>query len=248
MKRMIFAALCISLSLQSACILSSMWKNRNRDVEELSAANYEATATSSRQRSTSRGDAHVIRLHVMVDEAYRREHLRWQDRIEEQVAASSKELRAQFNVELEIVAIQEWTHDGSTQQLSEVLAALRAERPVGDSEDRVLAFTSSLPSPSSQQHQLGIAYELGEHMVLRGMQDHAEREFIEETLSLRKKHLSDAIYRQRLEHKRTTVLIHELGHSFGALHVKSPGQIMSPAYDHKTQRFSLINAELLETE
>lgn len=243
MKKLLYSVMLFFLSLQCACVLVNTWKRQNEVVEDLSAANY---VSAQRVSSDTATPTHTIRLHVMVDESYRREQLRWRTRIEEHVNATSEELRLLFGVELEVVAIEEWDYDGGTRSLDEVLTDVRAAHPVSDAEDRVLGFTSSLAAPTSQQHQLGVAYELGEHLVLRGMQDHAEREFIQEALSLRTRHLSDSIYRSRLEHKRTTVLIHELGHSFGAMHVKGGGQLMSPIYDHKVHHFSPVNTTLLE--
>ncbi len=213
-------------------------------VNELSAATYTSTTTT---QLAPREATHIIRLHVVVDRAYRREQLRWRDRVEETIQFASDELFLLFRVRLEVTSIDEWDYDSKDTSLRQVLRDVRAAYPVNaEREDRVLALTSALPSPSNNQHKLGVAYELGEHLVLRGMQDFQEQEWIKQTLTIRTKHLSDKIYKERYKHKQITVLLHELGHTFGAMHITDPEQIMSSFYDHKSNGFAPINTILLE--
>lgn len=218
---------------------------RSRDVvDNLTAASYSGPSVVN---TSSRAPTHTIRVRVVVDASHRREQLRWRARARETIEAASDELRAQFGVAIEVISIEEWDYDGTNQPLEDVLRALASAYPtVATREDRVLAITSSLATPTVAQHELGMAYEHGEHLVLRGMQDHMEQELIEASLDRSKRHLGDAIYHDRITHKRTTVLLHELGHTYGAMHTRDDGQIMSPGYDHKITAFCPINTILLE--
>lgn len=213
-------------------------------ADDLSAASY--TGTSLAVDST-RAIAHTIRIKVVADASHRREQIRWKAQARETIAAASDELYTRFGVVLEVVAIESWDDDGANRPLEEVLGALANEHPVMPGrEDRVIAFTSSLNTPASLLHDLGMAYSHGEHLVLRGMQDHAELKFIKAALPRHERHLGEHIYHARIAHKRTTVLLHELGHTYGALHTRDDDRIMSPRYHHKTTAFSAANTVLLE--
>jgi hypothetical protein len=85
---------------------------------------------------------------------------------------------------------------------------------------------------------------LGRHIVLRTMDDVAELRALEgfDTLDPAER---SRLYQQRKRHKETTVLLHEIGHTLGALHTREPLELMYPTYDNDMQAFAPANIELM---
>ncbi|MEM1347024.1 MAG: M12 family metallo-peptidase [Myxococcota bacterium] len=211
-------------------------------VKKLTPASY---ASMSSETSTDR-PVLVVRVRVLADEAYRRETMHWRERVTAQVGAASAVLEGHFGVRLQIVELEGWEHEVRSRDMSSVLRALQLATLEDATADRIIGFTSALPEVTSDVHALGVAEILGRHLVLRGMNDPMERDAIHSTLTTRSSQERDRIYRSRVRHKEATVLLHELAHSFGAMHVRSEGYIMSQIYSHMASVFTEINERIME--
>jgi hypothetical protein len=149
-----------------------------------------------------------------------------------------------YDVELVLGQMREWEHR-STSSLSGDLAALMRDDP-GAGSDLVIGLVSASPVVTSSLHQLGMAQVFGRHIVLRGMDDAAERDEMLRGYQMVSREKLEGIYRERLVHKQACVLIHEWGHTTGAVHGDESDDYMHPAYSTRIDGFSLDNLELLQ--
>ncbi len=73
----------------------------------------------------------------------------------------------------------------------------------------------------------------GKHLVLRATGAAEEKDDIDRAFDQLSVEDRAKLGRVRARHRATAVLLHELGHSLGALHVRDPQSLMSPAYDKR---------------
>ena len=114
----------------------------------------------------------------------------------------------------------------------------------GKDVDLVVAIIAASPVVTLSFHDLGCAQVLGNHLVLRTMDDVAELRALEgfDTLDPGER---SRLYQQRKRHKETAIFLHELGHALGALHTRDPLELMHPSYDNDMQAFAPANVELM---
>ncbi len=132
------------------------------------------------------------------------------------------------------------------EEVTTALAALKAREPGHDSEWCV-GLLGSLPRASASFHELGYAYVLGRHLVVRAPAradevDDIERGFDEIAAADRER-----LTKSRRRHRASALLLHELGHTLGALHDDVAASLMNPAYANDRSGFSPQNAGLMQT-
>jgi hypothetical protein len=79
---------------------------------------------------------------------------------------------------------------------------------------------------------------LSKHFVVRSMKSAAEYAVIDAELPDLSEAVRTEVRRARLQHKTSTVFLHEIGHTLGALHQADATTIMNPMYGQKVQAFS----------
>src|SRR5262249_22571820 len=94
-------------------------------------------------------------------------------------------------------------------------------------------------------HDLGMAFELGRHLVLRSLHDLVEYQLAREYFDEMSNSERDRLLAARKAHKELVVLLHELGHALGAVHAPRASLIMNPAYSESQSRFDDGNARLV---
>jgi hypothetical protein len=114
----------------------------------------------------------------------------------------------------------------------------------GEGVDFVVAVIAASPIVTLSFHELGRARVLGKHLVVRTMDDVAELRALEGFDTLDPSERS-RLYQQRKRHKETAVLLHELGHTLGALHTRDSLELMHPAHDNEMRSFAPANVELM---
>ncbi len=184
-----------------------------------------------------------LRARVWVQDDYRRQVLGAQLRLYRTMGRANRVLAARLGIEVEIVSIKSWSQSSRLSGLEVSLEALEALDP-GEGVDFVLGMVTPLPAATSAIHQLGMARLLGKHLVLRGMDDAKEFLALNRAFDLLDSEERERLYVERREHKEVVVLLHELGHALGALHVRSPRSVMTPAHDHAILGFSPQNLDL----
>ena len=190
-----------------------------------------------------KGEVRVAKLRVWADTEYRAQNVRWQHTFEDELDYANQVMTPMLGVRLE-AEYQSWDHHAPSGTLSDHLAALDAHDP-GDEVVWVVGLTSSLSLVSATFEQLGIAQVGGRHLVLRGYADLEERAAFERAFPDTNRQERELVHEARRRHKTTTVLLHELAHSLGALHETEPDWIMSQAYSHLAASIGDANRELM---
>lgn len=179
----------------------------------------------------------TFRLRVYVDLGYRKQNRLFGDRIRRQVERASQLLTSQFGARVVLESIRPWNREtADSDPLQRDLAELEALDD-GEEADWVVGFVAAR-SYSIDWHQLGVARPGGRHLVLRGMESLAYRQWLHDKLRQLYESDHDRLYEARKLHQETLVLLHEWAHALGVPHDLEPGAIMAPEYDHKAQVFS----------
>jgi tetratricopeptide (TPR) repeat protein len=232
-------------ALAISCTACGMVAGLERDQKRFERYRPAGPGVEAGARGAVRQARHVLRVRVYADASYRRETIEWREHIGRQFDDVNVELAAWFDARVEVVEVVAWDHDAPTDDLHAVLGALRREAPEPD-VDRVVAMTSPLATLSVSQDQLGLAEILGQHLVVRRMNDHAERDALRGQFELASDAERDALYVARIRHKEATVLLHELAHTLGGLHARAQGMIMSPVYTHTAREFTPTNERTIQ--
>ena len=109
----------------------------------------------------------------------------------------------------------------------------------------MIGLVGSTPRLEMSMHELGAARPFGKHIVMRPPNSAAEWTHIEQAFSKLDESERRRLHETRKRHKAAMLLLHELGHTLGAIHVKSPKAIMSRAYSDDVVGFSEPTLALL---
>jgi hypothetical protein len=148
---------------------------------------------------------------------------------------ANRVLTATVGVHLEVDATRPWAFDADD-DLPHALDALRRE-DAADDVDVVIGLVGALPRLTDSLHELGYAELLGKHAVVRAANRFGEHEIFDRQLSELSSEQRDKLVLARKRHRALAVLLHELGHTFGAPHETSPTSLMHPMYDSKRDEF-----------
>ena len=191
------------------------------------------------------GDPRVAKVRIWVDDDFRAQNVRWRAHIEEQVDEANQFLVPALGLRLEITEMKPWAVRQADRTLAQVIEALE-QLDDGKDVTWVLAYTSSLSLVEASFEQLGVARPLGRHMVVRGYADIEERKLFERNLPDTSEGDREVVHQARRRHKQALVLIHELGHTLGAMHEVDPSWIMHDAYSVAMTQLSDRSRELMQ--
>ncbi|MCE9577741.1 MAG: tetratricopeptide repeat protein [Deltaproteobacteria bacterium] len=191
------------------------------------------------------GDIRVAKVRVLADADFRGQNVRWQKRVTDELDYASQVLAPMLGVRLEVVEFAAWDYHAPGASLTETLAALTT-RDTGDDVAFVIAFTGALQLVSSDQHELGMAELLGRHIVIRGFADLEERKAFARAFPDLPQKDQEEVLEARRRHKQTTLILHELGHTLGAIHETDATSILHAMYTPKATAISPRNRELME--
>jgi hypothetical protein len=121
-----------------------------------------------------------------------------------------------------------------------------AKNDAGKDADWVLGLVGGLPKYTLSFHQLGLGIVLGKHIVLRSGTDLVEHDSIEKALDELSPSERLQLVHERRRHRAVAVLLHELGHTLGAIHDTTPHTLMLPIYDPKMSGFGPTASALLQ--
>ena len=190
-----------------------------------------ATATTAQRVLTAR---------VWADHGHRRGVLTWQVRLQEQVAAANRVLAATLGARIQVVSMQSWSHEGGRADLQVDLNALH-ERDAGEGVDIVIGLVSPLAVLSPALHDAGRAQMLGKHMVLRGIEDAQEHVTLRRALDEFSAEERNTLYQARMRHREVSLLLHEVGHLLGAVHMWPAQSLMNAQYSVEQSGFAPEN-------
>jgi len=226
--------------LVSGCFLGydSRWGQQKRAQQNF--VKNEAPSTLRREASTplnGAGAARTARLRVYATRAYSAEVLDWQRRFAKVLEGASAVMEPILGVQFQMLETGDWPLQNDDQNVNRLAGELRS-LDKGEDVDWVVGLASATPRFETSFHELGVGELVGKHIVLRAITGAAEYQAIEEGLGELSEKERDKFRRERLAHKLTTVLLHEVGHTLGALHERNPKSIMNPAYSRETSGYS----------
>jgi hypothetical protein len=153
----------------------------------------------------------------------------WLGRFREAVERANPLLGPALGVELEVLDGGMWRPEGESEALDALLSDLERHHD-GQGADYVVGLVGALDRLEPSIHQLGVARLHGKHMVLRAANDALEYDAITQGFAELSREARDELYRSRRAHRASAVLIHELGHCLGAVHVQAPAELMYARY------------------
>jgi tetratricopeptide (TPR) repeat protein len=186
-----------------------------------------------------------MRVRVYADREYRAHVRHWEGRLAQRFERFNAIVGPAFGVQLEVVETRPWERGASSQSVEAMLAELEVIDP-GEDVDWVIGLVSGLTYVTSSLHELGVARALGRHIVLRNTNDAAERALYDQVFDAITAEEREALYRAIMAHKDTVILLHEWGHTLGALHTEDPASIMNPTYDPRQAEFAAANAGIVD--
>lgn len=186
------------------------------------------------------GEVRTMRVRIYADHEHRAQFRIWKTRFRTQLDLANQILIPELGVRLEVASFETWTRQSSDARIQEMLKELEA-RDSGADVEWVIGLVSALSSVTTRMHALGASRPLGRHIILRGYNDMAERKVLGEKFD-------ESLAVAYREHKQATLLLHELGHTLGAMHVVGDhNDLMSPAYHKDIQGFSPQNMDVMRT-
>src|SRR5262245_7263923 len=171
------------------------------------------------------GEVATGKIRVWADGRYRAQNVRWQRSFEEPLELVNLVLEPVFGVRV-VPEFHVWERDVAGSTLADDLQAL-AERDPGHDVIAVVGLTSSLPLVSATFDDLGYAGLGGRHRIVRGYADLEERKLYADAFRDLLPSERELALDARRRHKTAVVLLHELGHTFGADHGAEQDTIMS---------------------
>lgn len=169
-----------------------------------------------------------------------------QQHVTDRVHRVNEVLQSALHAKLEVESVRALPTSGPAPgqiDLDATLLAL-AEKDPGDDVEIVITLVGALPVATFSFYDLGRAKLLGKHIVLRSMSSPEEVRALDTYDALEPEERS-RMYQQRKRHKEATVMLHEVGHSLGALHTRDATDIMHASYESSMQSFSPHTLELM---
>jgi hypothetical protein len=235
-----FVRLGLIVALASACGNASPYQRRQeyqqRQAQKLAAAELEPQQGAWRAM-------HRMRVRVHAAREYRDRDRDWRARFEEQVVRANRVLEQALAIKLEVVEAREWESAAGEDISAQREALIAHDR--GDDVDWVVGLIGSTPRAEMSFRQLGEATVLGKHLVMRDMNDAEEQRVFGEAFDTLDDDERRRLYADRKRHKEAVILLHELGHTLGAIHVDEPADIMCSNYDNRMQTFAEANVVLM---
>lgn len=174
-------------------------------------------------------------VRVYGDDDYRAQNLHWQQTFGEQLEYANAVLGPQFGIHL-VADYREWNHHAPGNGLPDDLDELKM-LDAGADVVSVVGLTSSLSLASATFDLLGYASIGGRHIMLRGYADLEERKVFARAFPDLPADERERALEARRRHKTAAVVLHELGHNFGAEHVVGD-TLMNPVYSEHAAAFS----------
>jgi hypothetical protein len=234
------------LSLSALCIgACAHQKNPEELRRESQRAQLQRTAPAELDRDDREWRAfQTVRARFYYDPTFAQLEGKVQQHIEERVHRVNEVLEGALHARVVVESVR--ALPASPQGPVDLDAVLRklAEQDEGRDVEVIIALVGALPVATFSFYDLGRAALLGKHVVIRSMTSAEETRALDTYDALAPEERS-RMYQQRKRHKEATVMLHELGHSLGALHSRDATDIMHASYDRAMQAFSPHNLELM---
>jgi predicted Zn-dependent protease len=243
MRRVVLAVaalIAVQVAVGAGCAGSSQGGGHHRNLDLGKAMPAELEPGTHHE-----GDVKVARVRVLADADFRARTPAWKHRITDEIDYANALLTPMMGVRLEITELRDWDHNAPDAPLRETLAALATDAP-GDDVHWTIGLTTPSTTPTTAFDELGITEAFGRYLVIRGDDDAAARDaFAKQFPDVPIKDAGDVLDARR-RHRQTCVLLHQLGHSLGAIHETDPSWILHATYEPQQSTFSDRNRELMQ--
>lgn len=238
------AAVGISTVPFALLLLACGHKNEYEQRREfqLSQAKKYAPAELERNDRTWRA-FRTLRVRVYADPTFAKREGNVRRSFEERIARANEVLEPALRIRLALADLRDLPSQPARPDLDAALEAVE-QLDSGEDVDVVIGVIGAAPLATLSFHDLGRARVLGRHIVMRSMDDADELRALESFDTLETEERS-RLYQQRKRHKEAAVLLHELGHTLGALHVRDRADLMHPHYDNAMRGFAGTNLQLM---
>lgn len=230
--------------LASGCFFyDSRWQQET-ESQERQAAHLIPEAPSATGEGAQRWrTTQTLRVRAWATPRYRAEVHRWQAHVEQLLERVNEVVGPGLRVRLVLAEARPWdVEEGDS--LGGLVEALEQQDSAED-VDLVIGFLGSMARLSAAFDTLGTARVMGKHLVVRAMNDAAESDAIDAAFDRLSDEERARLRRRRKAHKELTVLLHEIGHAWGAIHVRDATAVMSPTYDAQMRRYAPETLALL---
>ncbi|MGF1508117.1 MAG: M12 family metallo-peptidase [Myxococcota bacterium] len=185
----------------------------------------------------------TIEVRVYADTLHREQVLGWQARVLKQFKRVNPILESTLGVRLDLTRAEAWSENHSNDLQSALASLIERDRALDGAI--IVGLLAPLPGTPIQFDELGLAYVGGRHMVLRAVDDAGEMKALRRLTPNASDDQRLRAYKKRLEHRESSILLHELGHLFGALHAEDPTGIMHTTYTTAMKGYSSSTLEQL---
>ncbi len=210
-------------------------QERKKRVEDLEPARLGAARSDELGR--------VMRLRVHATPRFIAETPDWKARVDEMVQDANGVLTPALKIRATVFDYRGWNREGADDDLATALVELEG-MDAGEEVDWVVGFVGSIPRIVTGFSNLGRARMRRKHFVLRAINNRAEYDVISQMTIVSESERAELL-RNRKRHKAAAVMLHEIGHTLGAVHVTDGKTIMRPKYDAHGSSFAGFNLELM---
>lgn len=185
-----------------------------------------------------------IRIRVHASEAHQRVIFGWQVRFLDTIERANAYLGPTAGLELEVTRARPWKLEIEPTDLEAGARLLMGHDP-GQGTDLVVGLFSPLPAMTSAIHRLGLANLLGRHMILRTFDSVEEMSVLKRRFPGLEPEEVERLYVARRVHAEVQLILHELGHMLGALHVRDIRSILYPNLDARATGYASETVQLM---
>lgn len=226
--------------LTSGCFFyNSEWGEGKRAQQRAAVRAVPAAIASTESAPAA---LHVLRVRAYATPQYMAQVVEPERRFQESLDEANRAF-AGVGVRWVLESFRPW--GGPDDDLGKALDAIEGAAP-GHEVDFYVGLVGALPLASEDVHKLGIARPLGHHLVLRASSRAREVDAVERGFDELSEAEREKIRGTRRKHRAAVVLIHELGHTLGAMHDNVDVSIMNPAYAPERASFSPENVGMMQ--
>ena len=147
----------------------------------------------------------TVKIKILVDDDEKAIRSIWEERLRKRIADASAIFEKYAGIKLEVVACDTWTTDNKVQDFDAQLRDFEANVDAAPA-DLAIGFASQYSIVTGRTHLGGTRGPLANHIMVREWS------------------------KQVSEPERLELLVHELGHHFGAVHSPSPPRSCGPSW------------------
>lgn len=234
----------VLVGLSAVAFVGGCYDSRWGEAKRAQTRNAAHVAPAELESAPARSDAPPLKVRFYRTPEYAAQTVDADRQVREMVEAANGTM-AGLGVRLEVESVRAWdARVGGAQDLPAWLTAL-GQADAGSETDWVVGLVGSLPRASASFHELGMAPVRGKHMVIRAAARADESDAIERAFDELSAEERDRLRRSLRRHRATTIFLHELGHTLGAIHEVDAQSIMSARYSKDARGFGDDTVTLL---